>query len=123
LDLEALITDAMKLYQLHPPESLPFRSWQSISRHSVLKTSRDLALQATPQQAGNLFKEQTRELRRDDFHQKALKLLWKYRKPATAVGLAIMVAVASYWIRKNEIDIVSIWSYFGRFKAMFRSRP
>jgi hypothetical protein len=122
LDLEVLIADAMNLYQRHPPESLPFRSWQSISRHSVLKTSRDLALQATPKQAEDLFKEQTRELRRDELRQKSLTFLWKYRRPTTAVGLAIVVGVASYWIRKNEIDLVSIWSYFTRFHAVFGKR-
>ncbi|WEW58360.1 GTPase-activating protein gyp8 [Emydomyces testavorans] len=70
LDLEMLISNTMELYKRNPPETLPFRAWRNISRNSVLKTSRDLALRATASEAEALFEKQTRELRRDEKRRK-----------------------------------------------------
>ncbi|KAJ9253287.1 hypothetical protein DTO207G8_4294 [Paecilomyces variotii] len=119
LDLEGLISSAVKLFHQYPPESLPFRAWKQIPQYSVLKTSRDLATEGTPEQAKELFNLQTRDMRREELRQKAVGVLWKYRKPAGSVGLAILIAVISFWIRRNGLDI-TIWNYMGKFREAFQ---
>lgn len=119
LDLEGLISSAVKLFHQYPPESLPSRAWKQIPQYSVLKTSRDLATEGTPEQAEELFNLQTRDMRREELRQKAVGVLWKYRKPAGCVGLAILIAVISFWIRRNGLDI-TIWNYMGKFREAFQ---
>nr|KMM70523.1 GTPase-activating protein gyp10 [Coccidioides posadasii RMSCC 3488] len=109
LDLEMLISSALELYAKHPPESLPFRAWRKISPNSVLKTSRDLALRATPTEARDLFEKQTRDLQREERRQKALIFLRSNSRLFGSIGLAIFVGVFSYWVAKNNYDISAVW--------------
>lgn len=119
LDLESYISSAMTLYQTKPPESLPTRPWRTISIYSVLKTSRDIFLKQSPEDAEELFDKQTKQLRREEFRQKAVSVAWRYRRPVGSVGLAIFVGVASFWIRKNGSDLPH-GGLFGIFKDVFR---
>ncbi|PGH03777.1 hypothetical protein AJ80_08647 [Polytolypa hystricis UAMH7299] len=124
LDLDGLIASTMTLYHEHPPERLPFRAWKTISRHSVLKTSRSFSQLGTLDEAVELFKKQTQDLRREEFRQKALGLLWKYRKPAGSIGLAIFIGVVAFWLAKNDGNASSMWnSCFNRLTNMFNMFP
>jgi hypothetical protein len=117
LDLEGLIIDALELFRAHPPESLPFRAWKRIPQHSVLKTSRELALDSTTEEAKELFDLQTRDLWREEFRQKSYALMWRYRRPAGSVALAILIGVISFYIRRNGLDLW-IWNYVGKLKEV-----
>lgn len=120
LNLESLITSALRLYTKHPPESLPFRAWKNISSHSVLKTSRDLALHATASEAEELFHRQNRELHQEERRQNALVFFRGHARTFGSVGLAIFVGVLSYWIMKNNSDFPLIWRCLRKFKALIR---
>jgi hypothetical protein len=113
LNLEDLISQAMVLYEKYPPEKLPNRTWNTISRHSVLKTSRKLNPEQPISQGEDLFEKQSRELHREELQQKALRLLWKYRRPAGSIGIAVVIGVMSYWIRRTGNDRF-LWSLFDR---------
>ncbi|KAL2007764.1 hypothetical protein VTN00DRAFT_7746 [Thermoascus crustaceus] len=119
LDLEGLISNAIKLYKDHPPESLPFRAWKQIPQYSVLKTSRNISVEGSTEEAKELFKLQVRDLQREEFRRKALGVLWQYRKPISSVGLAVLVALLSFWIRRNGLD-APLWNYIGRVREVFQ---
>lgn len=119
LDLESLISSTMTLYQTKPPETLPSRAWRAISIHSVLKTSRNIFRKQTIEEAEELFAKQTKQLRREEFRQKAVSVAWRYRRPAGSVGLALFVGVVSFWIRKNGSDL-PLGGVIGIFKDFCR---
>jgi len=100
LNLEALIQNTVKLFEKHPPEKL--RPWRSISKSSVLKTVRwkDLTVNQSLEDGEIFFKRQVQELEWSDQRDKVFKALWKYRRPAGAIGLAVVVGVLSLWVRK-----------------------
>lgn len=105
LGADALVVAARALLASHPPESLP--SWRrGVSAHSVLKTARsarDCAGQSLS--VGEyFFGQQMIELRREERRQKVLKALWRYRKPARAVGVAVAFGVLAYWIRRSALS-------------------
>lgn len=102
LNLDLLISDAMNLYQLYPPEDLPFRAWSKIPTPSVLKTSRRITARSTLDEAERLFQKQTEELRREELRQKAMVTLWKYRRPVGSIALAVVVGVLSVWVRRGD---------------------
>jgi TBC1 domain family member 20 len=111
LDLEHLISQAMVVYEQHPPEKLPFRTWRSISQNSVLKTSRKLIPEQPVCCGEELFGKQAQELKRQELREKAMKLLWKYRKPAGSISIAVVIGVMSYWVRRTGNDRF-LWSLF-----------
>jgi hypothetical protein len=102
LDLETLIDNTAKLFEQHPPETL--RGWRSISSSSVLKTARwqDQAAKQSLDDGAAFFKQQVKELLWAERREKALALMWKYRKPASAVGLAVLVGLVSVYMRKSQ---------------------
>lgn len=104
LDLEHLISQAMVVYEQHPPEKLPFRTWRNISQNSVLKTSRKLIPEQPVCCGEELFGKQAQELKQQELWEKAMKLLWKYRKPAGSIGIAVVIGVMSYWVRRTGND-------------------
>ncbi|KAG5294594.1 GTPase activating protein gyp10 [Histoplasma ohiense] len=121
IKLDGLISSTMELYSTHPPEKLPFRVWKKIPRSSVLKTSRDLSLQAIPKEAMELLEQQKRDIRRGELREKAVRVMWKYRRPAGSIGLAVFVGVLSYWIMRNESSTMPVWRLFwGRFRSTFQ---
>lgn len=118
LDLEGLISATLDLYQNHPPESLPFRVWRQLPRSSVLKTSRTLGENTDLNEAENHFVQQTKELRREEFRKQTYALLWRYRRPVGGIGVAILIGLASIYIRKSGLE-GPIWSYIGRLRSYF----
>lgn len=116
LDLEGMVASALDLYNSYPPESLPFRAWARISRYSVLKTSRDCARNSTPQEAMQLFDLQYRQLQRGEFRKKTGALIWRYRRPAGGIALAIFVGLVSIYLRRSGLDM-TLWSYLRRLRV------
>lgn len=102
LDIETLITHTITLFEKHPPESL--RRWRTISRFSVLKTARwqDQTMKQSLEDGEMFFKKQVKEIEWADRREKALKLVWKYRKPVRTVGMAVFVGVLALWLRRSE---------------------
>lgn len=101
LDLEALIEDTKQLIESHPPETL--RAWGGISRHSVLKTARwpVQVYKQTMEDGERYFEKQVQELNREETRKKILKQLWDNRRPALALGGAVLVALLAYQARKS----------------------
>ncbi|KAI9846585.1 MAG: hypothetical protein M1837_003826 [Sclerophora amabilis] len=101
LELEKLISQAVVLFEQHPPETL--RMWRRISSYSVLKTARSSTQAAQQNLAeGSLyFQKQSSQLRRAELRQLTYDVIWRYRRPAGTVGLAVLVGVFSWWIRRN----------------------
>jgi TBC1 domain family member 20 len=103
LDLENLIEQTSYLFANHPPESLPSRAWRSVSRNSVLKTTRDPTLlsKQTIQEGENWFAKQAKELRRQQAIDAAVKELrtrmWRYRRPAV-LTIAVAVGVLAWYM-------------------------
>ncbi|KAG9231394.1 rab-GTPase-TBC domain-containing protein, partial [Amylocarpus encephaloides] len=95
LDIENLILNTVKLYEAHPPETL--RPWSSISNFSVLKTARepDRVVEQSLEDGEMYFNQQVKELKRAEQRDKILRILWKYRKPAGTVGLAVAIGILS----------------------------
>lgn len=102
LNIEALITNTIELFEKHPPERL--RMWRSISRSSVLKTARwPHQLTSQTLEDGEIyFKKQSQELQWAERRKLALLTIWKYRKPAGTVSLAVLVGVISLLLRSSS---------------------
>ncbi|KAF2752886.1 GTPase-activating protein gyp10 [Pseudovirgaria hyperparasitica] len=107
LDLDALIARAVELYKAYPPTSLPFRAWANVSPYSVLKTTTEpqKIWSQTDEACMRNFTQHAAQVARQDARQKALSkakyMAWAYRKPASAVGLAIVVGVFALWLGRN----------------------
>lgn len=104
LDLEALISRTMTLFTEHPPELLPFGAWPKISPFSVLKTTREYIRKQTLQDGEEFFAKQAAQLKRQEQLERAKAVLWNYRRPAGRIGLAVLVGVLSFWLRRNGIQ-------------------
>jgi hypothetical protein len=100
LDIERLIANTVDLFEKHPPERL--RTWYSISSFSVLKTARwqDQTMSQSLEEGEMYFKKQVKELQRAEQREKVLKVVWKYRGPAGTIGVAVLVGVLSFYLRK-----------------------
>ena len=108
LDLEQLLQETMTLFRNHPPEQLPFHTWRKISTYSVLKTTRGALAPGTLREGEELFAKHSAELRREELRLQATKAMWRYRRPAGGIGLAILVGLVSFWVRKGGMsDIIS----------------
>lgn len=108
LNLEALISRAMTLFEEHPPESLPSRAWAKVSVYSVLKTTRNSARNQTLEDGEDLFELQAMQLRRNEMQKRAMATIWKYRRPASRIGLACLVGIISIWLsRRVEMEGIS----------------
>ncbi|KAK3688140.1 rab-GTPase-TBC domain-containing protein [Podospora appendiculata] len=115
LNLEALITSAVALFEAHPPERLA--SWRTISRASVLKTARDAeACAAQSMDDGRVFFErQVRELRWIETREKIRDGLWRYRRPARAVGIAVLIGVVAVLLRRSPGISAYVSSWVARW--------
>jgi hypothetical protein len=117
LNLEVLVSNTVKLFETHPPELL--RPWSSISRFSVMKTARkpESIVHQTLEMGERDFKKQVKELERAEQREIFLKKLWKYHRPAKAVGFALVVALLSFWIRRSKFSlgiIETLWHRLSR---------
>ncbi|PQE21419.1 gtpase-activating gyp10 protein [Rutstroemia sp. NJR-2017a BBW] len=101
LDLESIISKTVQLFNDHPPESL--RSWSSISASSVLKTARwsEQVVNQTLGDGERFFAQQVKELEWAAKREEILKMLWKYRRPAKAVGVAVLVGIISFVLNRH----------------------
>jgi TBC1 domain family member 20 len=101
LNLESLISKAVALFELHPPESLS--AWRWISSNSVLKTSRypQHFTNQTLEDGVRYYKKQVVELERAELRRYLMSMIWKYRRPACTIGLAVMVGLLAWWMRRN----------------------
>jgi len=120
LDIEALIANTIRLFNDHPPETL--RMWWSISSSSVLKTARwHNQLSSQSLEDGELyFMKQSKELEWAERRKQALKTLWKYRKPASTVGLAVLFGILSFWLKKSagpSSILGMLWRQFSGHQA------
>jgi hypothetical protein len=115
LDLETLISNTIKLFEQHPPEKLP--GWRRISQSSVLKTARwpGEASKQIIQDGEVFFQKQVKELQRAERRKRLLTALWKYRKPATTVGLAVLVGVVAVYVRRSPRALGFISVFLGRW--------
>lgn len=103
LNLEKLIANTVKLFDEHPPETLS--AWRYISKNSVLKTARwfDDSRDQTVEDGEQHFHKQVREMDMAEMRKKFYASLWKYRRPAATVGMAVLVGVLSVWLRKTSV--------------------
>lgn len=106
LNIEPMITVALRLFQEHPPERLPGRVWRSVSASSVLKTSRNPKVSESIEQAEALLRRQTREVRFDEAKRKAFLTAYRYRRPVASTAMAIAVGALSLWLRRSGNDRV-----------------
>ncbi|OQD64451.1 hypothetical protein PENPOL_c007G00233 [Penicillium polonicum] len=120
LDLDGHILHAARLFEDHPPESLPLGAWKHIPWCSVLKTSRDPRGKYTASSAVYLFEKQSQQIRSEERRKRALDFLWSHRRSVGSVALAILVGAASFYIRKKGLD-TSIWSYVGRIQRAIQN--
>lgn len=123
LDLESLISKTMAEFLSHPPEMLPFRAWSKISTFSVLKTTYRSSRSQTIEDGKELFAYQQLQLRRAEMHDRIRATIWKYRRPVSSIGLAIIVGLISVWWRKYGAEatlmsgLKNSWTSIG---AVFR---
>ena len=105
LNLEALLAKTTRMMDQHPPESLPGRGWQTISRYSVLKTARDTqCICAQSENDGeNLYRKQAAQLRRLQVWAEMRRVTWKQRRPAASFTVALLVALLSWYLRQNHV--------------------
>ncbi|KAI0185645.1 GTPase-activating protein gyp10 [Xylaria flabelliformis] len=98
LDLDAVIPEAARLFETHPPESL--RAWRYISAASVLKTTRDVkALTRQSLRDGQVFFEkQVREMWWDEHRQKVMKVAWTNR----TLLFTVLVGISAIYLRKTS---------------------
>ncbi|KAI4724934.1 hypothetical protein E4T49_07298 [Aureobasidium sp. EXF-10728] len=115
LDIESLITRTTLLFAQHPPETLPFRAWRKVSSYSVLKTTRDpdeLAKQ-TLADGERLHAKHAAQIQRQETILKMTAhsrlLAYRYRKPAGAFTVAIVVGVLSLWLGRSG-NVTSVLS-------------
>jgi len=102
LELDTLISNTIKLFEKHPPETL--KTWRAISKSSVLKTARwpNQTISQSLEDGEAYFETQVRELQRAEQREEVLATMWKYRRPAQTVGLAVLVGVLSFWLRRSS---------------------
>lgn len=107
LDIEALISRTTSLFAQHPPEILPFNAWRKVSSYSVLKTTRDRSAlsKQTLQEGELLHAKHAAQIKRQETLQKMTAhsrlLAYRYRKPAGAFTVAIVIGVLSLWLGRS----------------------
>ncbi|KAL2200395.1 rab-GTPase-TBC domain-containing protein [Corynascus similis CBS 632.67] len=125
LDLERLISQAVALEREFPPETLP--SWKrGISRWSVLKTERP-STSGSPEKGSEevpgleqgrvWFERQVRELKWQETKRAAGKWVWKNRRPAGMVGIAVLVGVLAVLLRRESGPTVAGLQLLSRLLA------
>jgi hypothetical protein len=115
LHLDDLIAAAVALFRAHPPEQLP--TWRRISSASVLKTARDPAERAKQTMADGemFFQRQVKDLQWMERQKQIRKVLWRYRRPARTLGLAILVGVVAIWLRRSPGPMSFVAGIFARW--------
>lgn len=106
LDLDRLVARTSALAARRPPESLGPAWSRGISPSSVLKTARSTRACAgqSPDVGAYYFSQQVLELQRAEARERAVRVLWRWRRPAAAVGFAVAFGVLAYWLRKSSLS-------------------
>jgi TBC1 domain family member 20 len=104
LDLEPLITAAIRLFANHPPDRLPGRVWNKISSSSALKTARSKRKPISYVEAEACFKRQAAEVRWEETIEKAGRMVYRYRRPIATTMAAVAVGAFSFWLRRSGSD-------------------
>ncbi|KAL4726833.1 GTPase-activating protein gyp8 [Fusarium chlamydosporum] len=114
MDWDELIIKSVALFELHPPETLSY--WRQISKYSALKTARDIEACAkqTMDEGAELFDKQVDEIHWQEIGDRIKLALWRYRRPARTVGMALVVGAFAFYLRRNPILIHRITSFFIR---------
>lgn len=114
IDWDELIIKSVALFELHPPETLSY--WRQISKYSALKTARDIEACAkqTMDEGAELFDKQVDEIHWQEIGDRIKLALWRYRRPARTVGMALVVGAFALYLRRNPILIHRITSFFIR---------
>jgi TBC1 domain family member 20 len=121
LKIETLISKSLLLFKNHPPERLPGFIWWKMSSLSVLKTSSSLKKKQTLKDGEELFRQQVRQMRRQEVFEKTLLVVSQHKRPIASVAVALLVGAVSIWLRKgaNERFWSQIWH---TFESVTRSR-
>jgi hypothetical protein len=130
LDLEATITQAIHLFENHPPKSLPFKTWRRISENSVLKTTMatESVTTQTLAQGQIWFDRQAEEIQRQEARAKMVhivkKSMYKYQRPAV-LTISVAVCVFALWFNRDRGSVFGgilqrLWntSNLGRFMGL-----
>ncbi|KAM6508979.1 GTPase-activating protein gyp8 [Fusarium solani] len=114
MDLDELVVKSAQLFERHPPETL--RYWRQISDSSALKTARDVEACAkqTMEDGEKLFEEQLQELQWVEMQDRVKSALWSYRRPAKAIGMALMVGALAIYLRRNPAIMHQTAAFFSR---------
>jgi hypothetical protein len=115
LALETLIENTVELFERHPPESL--KAWHTISDSSVLRTARypDQTLSQSLEDGEVYFQKQVKDLQWVEQKEKVLNMIWKNRKFIRGFGIAVLVGVFSFWLRRSAGPsgvLGSFWRYW-----------
>jgi TBC1 domain family member 20 len=118
LDLDALIVGTVALFDAHPPETLGAAWRVGISSASVLKTARKPEQSATQtmEEGQRFFEKQVKELDWQEKRDRTLATLWKYRRPARTIGLALFVGALAVWLRRSPAPAALLWTLVARFR-------
>ncbi|KAF4446499.1 hypothetical protein F53441_9903 [Fusarium austroafricanum] len=114
MDLDELIIKSAALFELHPPETLSY--WRRISDFSALKTARNIETCAkqTMEEGSKLFEKQVNELHWQEVRDRIKLALWRYRRPAGTVGMALVVGALAFYLRRNPGLVHRVASFFSR---------
>ncbi|MCJ1291010.1 hypothetical protein MMC34_002552 [Xylographa carneopallida] len=118
LDVEDMIERAKTLVLKHPPERLPFRAWHKISAYSVLKTTRGFSKPQTLIEGEAYFARQVTQLNRAQLGQNIQLTVWRYRRTAGGVGIALLIGLVSVWIQNSGAEgthftaLRRVWAVF-----------
>ena len=122
LNVERLIAQSVELFRQFPPQSLPGGIWRRVSSFSVLKTTHGMVDvdDQTLHDGERYFERQASQLKFQQNMVAARRALWRARRPAGVVGVAVMVAVFSWWFQRN-ISLGTILGLWQRARSMIFS--
>ncbi|KAJ4013918.1 GTPase-activating protein gyp8 [Fusarium irregulare] len=114
MDLDALIIKSAALFERYPPETLSY--WRQISKFSSLKTARDIeaSTKQTMEEGAELFDKQVYEIHWQEMGNRIKEALWRFRRPARTVGMALVVGALAFYLRRNPTLVHRIASFFTR---------
>jgi len=79
-----------------------------MSSLSVLKTSSSLKKKQTLKDGEELFRQQVRQMGRQEVFEKTLLVVSQHKRPIASVAVALLVGAVSIWLRKGANE--RFWS-------------
>ena len=114
LEVEALISQTVQIFNKYPPESLLGFMWWRISTYSVLKTTRWPLRDQTVRDGEKWFYRQSLQLRREEYWNKARSIIWKNRRLAARIGVTFFVLTLAYSLQRNDslsLKLERTWAF------------